>query len=129
MTRDSHQPDPLTAAIVKTMAVMCVRNTHLEDLHAGRPPVTRAGDCSDVTVIDADGRHIPWNDVSHLNDNTMRELMRQIVNCLYTFQVESSDPRFVAVMDRWSQVAARWDEPRLDPVFLHEVDLIQNIDD
>ena len=128
MARDSHQPDPFTAAIVKTMAVMCVRNTQLEDLHAGRSSVTRAGDYSDVTVIDPDGRHIPWNDVSHLDDDTMRDLMRHVVNRLYTFQVKSSDPRFVAAMDRWSRVAARWDEPRLDAVFLHEMDLIQNID-
>lgn len=125
MTGDSRPPEPLTAAIVRTMAVTCVRNSHFEALHAGRPSVTRAGDCTDVTVIDADDRHIRWNEVSHLNDNTTR----QIGNFLYTSQLKSSDPRFVAVMDRWSRVAASQDEPCLDPVFLHEVDLIQNIDD
>ena len=129
MTHDPHHPDPLAAAIVKTMALMCVRNTRLEDLHAGIAPVTKTGDYSDVNVVDADGRSIPWNEVSHFDDDTMCRLMRQIVDRLYTFDAKSSDPRFVALMDRWSQVAARWDEPRLDPVFLHEMDRVQGLED
>ena len=41
-----------------------VRNTKLDNLHAGVVPATRTGDYSDVTVIDADGRRIPWPEVS-----------------------------------------------------------------
>ena len=40
--------------------MLCIRNTQLETLHAGLPPVTRTGDYSDVFVVDADGRRIPW---------------------------------------------------------------------
>jgi len=46
--------------IAKIMAMLCVRNTLVEDLHAGRVPVSRTGDFSDVRVIDADGNEIPW---------------------------------------------------------------------
>ena len=129
MNDDTHQPDPLTAVVVKTMAVMCVRNTKLEDLHAGIAPITRTGDYSDVNVVDADGRSISWNEVSHFDDDTMRDLMRQVVDRLYTFDAKSSDPRFVALMDRWSHVVAHWDEPRLDPILLHEMDRIRGTND
>ncbi len=37
----------VAAHLAKTMAMMCVRNTMLEDIHAGLTPVTRTGDNSD----------------------------------------------------------------------------------
>jgi transposase-like protein len=37
------------------MAMLCVRNAHLETIHAGKTPVTKIGDWSDVTVVDAEG--------------------------------------------------------------------------
>ena len=51
----------------RIMAMLCVRNTHLETIHAGKTPITRTGDYSDVLVVDADGRRIPWTDVSHID--------------------------------------------------------------
>ena len=71
----------LDADLAKAMAMFCVRNTQLEDLHAGIVPVTRTGDYSDVTVIDADGRRIPWPEISHFDDDAMRDLMRQVAQC------------------------------------------------
>lgn len=67
--------------------MMCVRNTKLENIHAGMVPVTKTGDYSDVVVIDAEGRGIPWPEVSHIDDAQMRELMKDIVNRLYTFHM------------------------------------------
>jgi hypothetical protein len=37
----------IAAQLAKAMTMMCVRNTLLEDLHAGPGPVTRTGDYSD----------------------------------------------------------------------------------
>ena len=51
----------IAAKMAKTLAMMCVRNTDLETLHAGIVPVTHAGDYSGVRVIDADGREIGCN--------------------------------------------------------------------
>ena len=45
----------MVANLARIMAMMCVRNTKLEDLHAGVVPVSKTGDFSDVVVIDADG--------------------------------------------------------------------------
>ena len=50
----------LQAELAKAMAMFCVRNTKLEDIHAGIVPVTRTGDSSDVTVIGANGRRIAF---------------------------------------------------------------------
>ena len=112
----------IAAHLAKTMAMMCVRNTMIEDIHAGLTPVTRTGDYSDVMVIDADGRKIPWPEVSHFGDDTMRDLMKQVVNRLYTFQLLAGDPGFQNWMARWETVARKWDEPDLDGGFLKAVD-------
>ena len=118
MTESPGSDLDVTAILVKTMAMLCVRNTKLEDIHAGLVPVTRTGDYSDVTVIDADGRRIPWPDVSHFDDDAMRDLMRQVVDRLYTFQIRAEEPGFLERIGRWMQAASRWDDPKLDDSFL-----------
>lgn len=94
--------------------MLCVRNTQLETLHAGLSPVTRTGDYSDVFVVDADGRRIPWSEVSRFDEDEMRELMQEIVNRLYTFHLEADDPKLQATIERWMDSAMKWDEPSLD---------------
>ena len=122
MPMNEDDEERIAAHLAKTMAMMCVRNTMIEDIHAGLTPVTRTGDYSDVMVIDADGRKIPWPEVSHFGDDTMRDLMKQVVNRLYTFQLLAGDPGFQNWMARWETVARKWDEPDLDAGFLKAVD-------
>lgn len=100
--------------------MLCVRNTQLERLHSGltpiiMTPVIRTGDHSDVFVHHADGRRITWTEVSHINDDEIRLLMQEIVNCLDTFHLEANDPAFAEEIDRWMAVAETWDVPALDP--------------
>ena len=104
----------IAAKLAKTMAMLCVRNTRLETIHAGKTPVTRTGDWGDVTVVDADGNRIPWTDVSHISDDEMRDLMRDIVNRLYTFHLCAEEPGLQAEIERWMKVAGKWDEPEID---------------
>jgi len=108
----------IAARLAKLMAMICVRNTEIEELHAGTVPVTHTGDYSDVWVTDADGRKIPWPDASHIDDDQIRSLMRQIVDRLYTFHLKADDAGFRDRLDRWLAVAERWDEPKLDEAFL-----------
>ena len=75
----------LIASFSKSMVSMCVRNTMLEDIHAGIEPVSHTGEYSGVVVIDANGRRIPWPQVSRIGNDEMRKLMRQVVNRLYTY--------------------------------------------
>ena len=94
MNRDDEKR--IAAKLARIMAMLCVRNTQLQTLHVGLSPVTRTGDYSDVFVTDADGRRIPWTDVSHIDEDEMRDLMRTIVNRLYTFHLEPDDPKLQA---------------------------------
>ena len=110
--------DALQSLLIRTMVVTCVKNTLIEDVHAGLTPVTKTGDYTDVTVIDADGRRIPWPDVSHIDDDQMRDLMLQVVDRLHTFTVRSNALDFLDRIGPWMDVASRWDEPKLDESFL-----------
>ena len=106
----------IAAQLARLMAVICARNSRLEDLHAGRVPVSRTDDDSDVIVEDADGKRIPWPEVSRIDDDEMRALMREIVDRLYTFHLRIDDPAFRAEIDRWAAMTAKWDAPKPDPV-------------
>ena len=89
MAETANPEHELTSLLVRTMVLLCFRNSVIEDIHAGLVPVTRTGDYSDVTVIGADGRRIPWPEVSHIDQNAMCDLMRQVVDRLYTFGVRA----------------------------------------
>jgi hypothetical protein len=106
----------IAAQLARLMAVICVRNSRLEDLHAGRMPVSLTGDGSDIVVLDGEGNRIPWSEVSRINDEEMRALMREIVDRLYTFHLRIDDPTFRAEIDRWAAATAHWDAPKPDPV-------------
>jgi hypothetical protein len=104
----------IAARLARIMAMLCVRNTQLEALHSGRTPITRTGDYSDVFVVDADGQHIPWNEVSRIDDAELRALMQEIVNRHYTFHLGADDPKLQATIERWMGTAMTWDEPEID---------------
>lgn len=104
----------IAAQLAKAMAMLCVRNSRLEDLHAGIVPATKTGDWSDVIVLDADGNRIPWRDVSRIDDEEMRSLMRDVVNRLYTFQVYAGNTALQAEIEKWMSVAGKWDEPQIN---------------
>lgn len=111
----------IAAILSKIMAMICIRNTRLEDLHAGLQPVTLTGDYSDVNVVDGTGRTIPWREVSHLDDQQMADLMREIVDRLFTFHMRRDDPSFRDHLDRWMAASNKWDNPMLDKAFLDAV--------
>ena len=100
MNADRHPGDLLATAIIKIMVPVGVRNTKLEEIHADLVPMTKTGDYSDITVTGGDGRRIPWNDVSRIDDDATRDLMGQIMDRIYTFQVKVEDPAFRKVLDQ-----------------------------
>ena len=104
----------------KLMAAACVRRGYLEKLHSGATQVTRTGDYSDVKVIDADGREIPWNEVSRINQDEMKTLMTGVVDRIYTFLARtvyspSPDKAFEQALDH---AAAPWVKSWDDPKYL-----------
>ena len=64
----------LQQRLAKYLVLQCVRNSHLEDLHAGIAPSSATGDYADVTVTTPFGS-IPWPRVSRFNDEEMKQLM------------------------------------------------------
>ena len=66
-----------------SMALMCVRNTCIEDIHAGVEPSSKAGDFSDAKLVTPYGK-IPWNNLSRIRNDEMRGFMKQVVDRLYT---------------------------------------------
>ena len=70
-----HDPDlhQTAAKVAKMLAFHCVRNSYLEDLHAGIFPSSKTGDYADVKVISPYGE-IAWNRVSRISDDEMKHL-------------------------------------------------------
>ena len=108
-------------AFTRILALMCVRQSRLETLHRGLSPITHTGDYSDVVVVDAEGRRIPWPEVSRFDENEMRDLMREIVNKIYSFFVKGEDPDFVAFSNYVRPATYEWDKPKIDSVMMHHV--------
>ena len=104
-----------TAGTAKTMGLMCVADSKLGEFGAGQRPVTRTGDYSDVVVVDADGRIIPWQRVARLDAAEMDRTMREIVDRLYTFLRNLEAAELAALRDHRRDETSQWDRPREDP--------------
>src|SRR6185295_4725252 len=75
-TPDLH---PTAAKVATMLAFHCVRNSSLEDLHAGIFPSSQTGDYTDVKVVSPYGE-IAWNRLGRISDEEMRRLSEDIVN-------------------------------------------------
>jgi hypothetical protein len=116
--RNLRTPDEAVYAyLARAIVLHCVRNTRLEDLHAGIFPDSATGDYTDVKVVSPYGE-IPWNKVSRISDAEMRSLMRQCVNRVYTYLLHLETSRGFKI-DR------RWDSPELDPDMMNDIDAIR----
>jgi hypothetical protein len=115
---DSHQT---AVKFAKLLAFHCVRNSYLEELHAGISPSSQTGDYTDVKVVSPYGE-IPWNRVGRISDDEMKPLMEDIVNRLYTFLfyllTRGEPERGVPLPRKWSSpqmeasIAEMWHEDR-----------------
>lgn len=95
--------------MAKAFTVLAVRNTYLEDLHAGVVPHSETVDGSDIMVTDASGREIPWAEVSRFNDAEMKVLMKQVVDRLYTCLLHMFDPAMQPTLDHALRFTQAWD--------------------
>ena len=111
---DARDLERLALSIVET----CVRNTGLEDLHAGVFPGSVTGDYSDVKVVSPHGE-IPWNDVSRISDAEMKVLMIEVVDRVFTYL---SHPE---AMNGLRTGTGSWDRPKLDANMMKRVRRLQ----
>jgi hypothetical protein len=106
------------AFLSKALALTCVRNTYLEELHAGTVPSSQTGDYSDVKVVTPFGE-IPWTKLSRISDAEMKRLMKEVVNKLYTFLLRQRDDEFAEALGSWARkYIGKWDEPEFLPHFV-----------
>ncbi|SFG37261.1 hypothetical protein SAMN05518801_12037 [Novosphingobium sp. CF614] len=103
-------PDAAARRLALALVENCLRNSKLEDLHAGTTPGTAVGDFSDVKVVTPFG-DIPWNQLSRITDEEMKALMIEVVNKVYTFIIHMED--LVSLRD-----SARWKRPEHDAALL-----------
>ncbi|WCP12056.1 hypothetical protein sphantq_00453 [Sphingobium sp. AntQ-1] len=103
-------PDEAMRRVALALVEHCVRNTRLEEIHAGTVPDSVIGDYSDVKVVTPYGE-IPWSQASRISDAEMKALMIDIVNKVYTFLTHLED--VVVLRD-----SARWNRPEHDPALL-----------
>ena len=105
--------DLIRKRLAKLMALQCFRNTKLEDYHAGVFPASDTGDYSDVRVVSPYGE-IPWQRLSRINDDEMRELMINVVDRCYAFLTRLlaalDDERIVEQL-RTGDPLPRWNDP------------------
>ena len=109
--------EAMYASLARSIVLHCVRNTRLEDLHAGIYPDSATGDYTDVKVVSPYGE-IPWNKVSRISGAEMRSLMRQCVNRVYTYLLHLETSRGFKI-DR------RWDPPELDTKMMEDIEAIK----
>ena len=102
------------AGMAKILALICFRQTKLEDFHSGRFPVSKTGDYSDVTVVDGEGNIIPWNEVARFDNDEMRDLMQVFVNRIYTFHLMENKQKIRRAIDDAVRKTYHWDEPEVD---------------
>lgn len=102
------------AIVTKRMVVNCVRNTVLKHFHAGKAPVTKTKDGSDIKIIDAEGTEYRWDEVSRITDPEMKEFIKQVVDRTYTFLNFWEDEEFQKLMNRYEASTRKWDSPQID---------------
>ncbi len=99
--------------LAKAIVAYCFRNTtSIEEIHAGITPVSKAGDYSDVFIIDAAGNKIPWNAASRVSQAEMKALMQTAVNRVYAVLKKEGDAEFEReVLGYALEYTRGWDEP------------------
>lgn len=107
---DEEVPEKVARRLALALVEQCVRNTGIEDIHAGIAPASLAGDYSDVIVVTPFGE-IPWTKVSRISDDEMKALMIEIVNKVFTFLTHMDD--LVALRS-----SVRWNRPEHDDSLL-----------
>jgi len=92
------------------------RNGPIEDIHAGKGPLSKTGDFSDVKVVTPYGE-IPWNELSRITEEEMKVLNKFMVNrlALYHKFIATKDIETLEKIMRFNYAFGEdWDEPEID---------------
>jgi len=100
--------------VAQKIALRCVRNTSIENIHAGRAVRSKAGDYSDVTVVTPYGE-IPWTDVSRISQDEMKTFNKEVVNKIFTVLIMLGRGCEMKEGPNAFYAPHNWDMPEIDP--------------
>ena len=112
------------ANMAKMMGLLCVADSKLGELGEGEGPTTKAGDYSDVVVVDAEGRIIPWQRVARFDAAEMVRMRREIVDKLFTFLLNFEEPELEALRDHRRDETSKWHRPREDSALNKQMEVL-----
>ena len=121
------KPSKDVKELSRFLVLHCFRNTYLERLHAGIVPSSKSGDYEDVNVVSPYGP-IPWKQLSRIDDDEMKKLIKEVVNRLYTALHRLMETGFLRV-DPWItdtgfRCTVDWDQPEIDEGIKETIDFI-----
>ena len=93
-------------------------------IREGQCPVTKTDDYSDVVVVDADGRIIPWQRVARLDRAEMERTMREIVDRLYTVLRNMEAAEMAMLRKHREDETSQWSRPRENPGLKKQLEVI-----
>ena len=108
----------------RMIGLLCVADSKLGEFGEGLSPVTRTGDYSDVVVVDADGRIIPWQRVARLDRTEMERTMREIVDRLYTYLRNMEAAELAELRKHREDETSQWSRPRENPGLKKQLEVI-----
>ncbi len=76
------------------IALNCVRNTSIENIHAGASPDAANNDYSNVFVA-TEKSQVPWDKASRITDVEMKAFMIEVTNKIYTVLMNLDDQEFI----------------------------------
>ena len=108
----------------RVMGLLCVADSKLGEFGEGLSPVTRTDDYSDVVVVDADGRIIPWQRVARLDRTEMERTMREVVDRLYTDLRNMEAAEMATLRKHREDETSQWSRPRENPGLKKQLEVI-----
>lgn len=117
--------DERLKTIALIMSVNCVRNTVIENYHAGVSPRSKTGDYSDVKVVTPYGK-ISWNELSRINDKEMKAFNKEVADNIYTFLSLYLHPKYDDDRETFIKLTGmhfpfNWDKPKFDKDLLKAI--------
>lgn len=98
--------------LAKFMAQQCFRNSHIEEIHAGKEPQSKIGDYSDVIVHTPTG-DIPWTVLSRITQDEMKTLNKEVADkCLVFLKLLLGEPKVLLDGIKCIDFVPDWDTPR-----------------
>ena len=113
-----------TSSAARMMGLLCLADSKLGEFWEGQCPVTRTGNYSDVVVVDADDRIIPWQRMAHLERTEVDRTMREIVDRLHTFLRNMEAAELATLRKHREDETSQWSRPRENPGLKKQLEVI-----